>query len=98
MVVFELPYSSHCEIQLSKYTPSCLFPLLFLAVFYCSPGNCLCLLEGGTQPGRVEPASPIRNEVVFMDNASWVVSTPKPPVPAPLHLLALQLKPNLPGL
>ncbi len=31
-------------------------------------------------------------------DASWVVSTPRSPVPAWLYLLAVQLKPSLPGL
>ncbi len=37
---------------------------------------------------RVEPASPRENH----GDVSWVVSTPRSPAPAPLHLLALQLK------
>ncbi len=43
---------------------------------------------------EVDPASPRENHC----DVSWVVSTPRPPVPASLHLLALQLKPNLSGL
>ncbi len=31
-------------------------------------------------------------------NVSWVVSTPRSPAPASLHLLALQIKPRLPDL
>ncbi len=33
-----------------------------------------------------------------VDNVSWVDSTPRSPVPTSLHLLALHLKPSLPGL
>ncbi len=36
--------------------------------------------------------------VIFINEVSWVVSTPRFPVPASLHLLALQLKPSLLGL
>ncbi len=46
---------------------------------------CTCV---GIHPGRVEPASPNISDV------SWVVRTPRPPVPASLHLLAFQLKPR----
>ncbi len=42
----------------------------------------------------LEPAS-LREE---LDDVSWVVSTPRSPVTASLHLLALQLKPSLCGL
>ncbi len=41
----------------------------------------------------LRPASPRENHDV-----SWVASTPRSPVPAPLHLLALPLKPSLSGL
>ncbi len=36
--------------------------------------------------------------VIFINEVSWVVSIPRSPVPLPLHLLALQRKPSLPGL
>ncbi len=42
----------------------------------------------------LEPASPREN----YGDVSWVVSTPRSPVPASLHLLALQPKPSLSGL
>ncbi len=45
-------------------------------------------------PGRVEPASSNENH----GDVSWVVSTPRSPVPALLYLLPLQLKPSLPCL
>ncbi len=51
---------------------------------------CTC---GGIYPGRVEPASSI-----FNDDASWVGSTQRSPVPASLYLLALQLMSSLSGL
>ncbi len=41
-----------------------------------------------------EPAQPREKH----DDALWVVSTPRSPVPASLHLLALELKPSLPSL
>ncbi len=43
---------------------------------------------------RVELASPTE----IHGGVSWVVSTPRSPVPASQHLLDLQLKPSLPGL
>ncbi len=42
----------------------------------------------------LEPAPPRENH----GDVSWVASTPRPPVSASLHLLALQLKPSLSGL
>ncbi len=42
----------------------------------------------------LEPASPRENH----GDVAWVVSTPRSPVPASLHLLVLQLKPSLSGL
>ncbi len=47
---------------------------------------------GGIHPGRVEPASPMHDDV------SWVGSTPRSPIPASLHLLAMQLKPSVSSL
>ncbi len=43
---------------------------------------------------NLESAPPRENH----GDVSWVVCTPRSPVPASLHLLALQLKPSLPGL
>ncbi len=45
-------------------------------------------------PGPVELASQRENH----GNVSWVVRTPKSPIPASLQLLALYLKPRLSGL
>ncbi len=45
-------------------------------------------------PGRVQSPSPRGNH----GDDSWVVSTPRFPVSASLHFLALQLKPSLCGL
>ncbi len=58
---------------------------------YC---NGQAVIDAGAVASRVGPASPRENH----GDASWVVSTSRSPVPAPLQLLALQLKPNLPGL
>ncbi len=44
---------------------------------------------GGIHPGRVRPASSRHCDV------SWASSAPRSPVPAPLHLLVLQLKSTL---
>ncbi len=55
---------------------------------------CTCV---GIRPGRVERTSPIELTTYcghFICNVSWVVSTPRSPVPASLHLVALQLKLN----
>ncbi len=49
---------------------------------------------GRIHPGRVEPASPRESH----GDVSWVVSTPRSPVPVSMYLLALQLKPSLSGL
>ncbi len=49
---------------------------------------------GGIRPGRVEQATPKDKR----GDVSCVVSTPRSPDPAPLHLLALQIKPSLAGL
>ncbi len=43
---------------------------------------------------RVEQAPPREDH----DDGSWVVNTPRSPVPTWLHLLVLQLKPSLSGL
>ncbi len=53
----------------------------------------LAMSCGGINPGRVELASPR----VKHGDVLWVVSTPRPPVPASLHLLALQIKPSVSG-
>ncbi len=45
-------------------------------------------------PGGVDSASSRKTH----GDVSWVVSTPRSPIPASLHLLALQLKPSLSGL
>ncbi len=62
-----------------------------LAVAYFAYQYLLCAC-GCIRPGRVVPASPRHGD------ESWVGSTPMSPVPASLHLLALQLKPSLSGL
>ncbi len=49
---------------------------------------------GSIHSGWVEPASQRAKHY----DVSWAVSTPRSPVPASLHLLALQLKPSLSGL
>ncbi len=53
--------------------------------------TCTC---GGIHPGQVVPLSPRENH----GDVSWEVSTQRSPVPASLHLLALQLKPSMLGL
>ncbi len=53
--------------------------------------TCTCCV---IHSGRVEPTSSMEK---YGDD-SWVVGTLRSPVPASLHLLALQLKPSLSGL
>ncbi len=51
----------------------------------------------GIHPGWVQSASLIELTtivVISIGDVSWVVSTPRSPVAASLHLVALQLKPS----
>ncbi len=60
-------------------------------IIYSLPCTC-----GGIHPEQVESASPMGT--ISIDDASWVVGTPRSSVPASLHYLGLQLKPTLPDL
>ncbi len=85
--VHELVLNPEVQIKNGCQSQLCVFSLIYRwLVLTCN--------WVGIYPMCVEPASPRENH----GDVSWVVSTPRSPVSASLHLLALQLKPSLPGL